>query len=246
MSTDFSKVKFRSSAFGYLMTEPQLKVDKEAGELSATAKTYLAEVYGYAKYGRKEDFTNKYTKKGLMVEEDSIDLLSLVDNKLYQKNEKTLENDWITGTPDAYIGESVENADHIIDIKSSWSLKTFLANIGAKLNQQYYYQLQCYMWLSGAKEGTIAYCLVSAPEMLINDEKRKLLYQMNVVSEENTEYKNAAAQLEYNMIFDDIPQKERIYKITIQRDEEVIEKMKQKVSKAREYLTKFESLHTNN
>jgi hypothetical protein len=243
MSTDFSNVKIRCSAFGALMTEPQSKADKDAGELSATAKDYLAEVYGMEKYNRKEEISNKYLKKGVLVEEDSIDLLSLVDKTLYVKNEERLENDFIAGTPDAFIGDSIKSAKHIIDVKSSWSLKTFLSTIGKPLNKQYFYQLQCYMWLSGATEGTIAYCLVSAPDSMVLAEKSKLLYSMDVISEESPEYKEAAQQLEYNMCFDDIPKHERVYKINIKRDDEIIETMKQKVLKARQYLANFEKLH---
>ena len=43
--TDFSKTLIRSSSVGYLMTEPQSKAAKDAGELSKTAKSHLLDVY---------------------------------------------------------------------------------------------------------------------------------------------------------------------------------------------------------
>ena len=71
-------------------------------------------------------------------------------------------------------------------------------------------------------------------------EKKKLLYQMNVISEESPDYIDAAAGLEINMIYPDIPLEEKILIFRVERDEEVIERMKQKVEKAREFLENFE------
>ena len=60
------------------MTEPKLKADKEAGNLSETSKSYLVEVYIKEMYDREADINSKYIAKGLMVEEDSITLYSRV------------------------------------------------------------------------------------------------------------------------------------------------------------------------
>jgi hypothetical protein len=38
---ELPKFKIRASALSQLMTEPKLKKDKESGELSATAKSYI-------------------------------------------------------------------------------------------------------------------------------------------------------------------------------------------------------------
>ena len=66
----------RASSVGYLMTEPVTKADKEAGLLSKTAQKHLLEVYIAEKYGRKKDIQTKQMKKGIEVEQESIDLLS--------------------------------------------------------------------------------------------------------------------------------------------------------------------------
>jgi hypothetical protein len=42
---EFYNTLIHCSSIGKLLTEPQLKADKEAGELSKTAKTHLIEVY---------------------------------------------------------------------------------------------------------------------------------------------------------------------------------------------------------
>ena len=50
---------------------------------------------------------------------------------------------------------------------------------------------------------------------------------------ESPEFIEAAAGLEINLIYPDIPIDEKILIFPVKRDEEVIEKMKQKVQKAR-------------
>ncbi len=52
------------------MTEPQAKADKDAGNLSKTAKTHLLEIYIAEKYGRRKDVQTKQMKKGIQVEDD--------------------------------------------------------------------------------------------------------------------------------------------------------------------------------
>ena len=67
-----------------------------------------------------------YLAEGNMSEEDSIDLFCRIEKKFYQKNTDRIKNDFLSGTPDLYEGENVQNATRIIDIKSSWDIQTFL------------------------------------------------------------------------------------------------------------------------
>jgi hypothetical protein len=159
------------------------------------------------------------------------------------KNEERLNNEYITGLPDIYEGESIHNAETITDIKSSYDLFTFLPNIGESLDSNYYYQIQGYMALSGAKRACIAYCLVDTPEHIIAGEKYRLFKSMNVISEESPEFIKEALKIEKSMTFGDIPKEERVLIFPVERNEEVIEKIYSKVLKAREYLAQFELEH---
>jgi hypothetical protein len=242
---DFSKTKIRSSSVGYLMSEPQLKADKEAGKLSKTAQKHLLEVYVYEKYGRRKDIQTKQMKKGIEVENESIDLLSLYLKKPFNKNEIRVTNDFITGLPDIFEGSDIHNAEAIIDIKSSYDLWTFLGNLPDKLDSLYYAQIQSYMWLTGATKGIIAYCLSNTPESIIQQEKYYLLKNMNVISEESPEFIKESLKLEFNMKFDDIDIKERVLLFNIDRDEDFILKIQHKVEMAREFLSEIELKHLN-
>lgn len=239
--TDFSKTLIRCSAIGMLMTEPRDAAAKKNGDLSKTAKTYLAETYIKAKYDREKDITTKQMNKGITQEGDGISMLSMFYGEIFEKNEERFENDFICGHPDIIRPD----IGHIHDLKLSWDIWTFMDNLIEPLNSSYYGQIQGYMALTGAKSGEINYVLVDAAENLITDEKRKLLYRMNVVSEESPEYIEAAAGIEINMIYPDIPLSEKILVFPVERDDAYIEKVYEKVKKAREFLQWFEEKHKN-
>jgi hypothetical protein len=235
----WNDIHIRASSVGYLMTEPQSKADKEAGLLSKTAQKHLLDVYIAEKYGRKKDMQTKQMKKGIEVEQDSIDLLSMYLKMPFSKNEQRFTNDYITGFPDI-----IDN-DRIIDIKSSYDLWTFIGNIPDKLDSLYHWQMQSYMWLTGAKSAVIAYCLVNTPESIIEQEKYYMLKKMDVATEENPEYVKEAMKIEFNMSFDDISIDERVLMFNVSRNEDDILRIQQKVEKAREFLRELEETHLN-
>ena len=235
----WNDIHIRASSVGYLMTEPQSKADKEAGLLSKTAQKHLLDVYIAEKYGRKKDIQTKQMKKGIEVEQDSIDLLSMYLKIPFTKNDQRFTNDYITGFPDI-----IDN-DRIIDIKSSYDLWTFIGNIPDKLDSLYHWQMQSYMWLTGAKGAVIAYCLVNTPESIIEQEKYYMLKKMDVATEENPEYVKEAMKIEFNMSFDDISIDERVLMFNVSRNEDDILRIQQKVEKAREFLRELEETHLN-
>jgi len=186
---------------------------------------------------------SKPITKGIEVEEDSITLLARVMKRMLYKNEQRLNNDFITGLPDVYDGKTIYESNYIIDIKSSYDLHSFVANIGEPLDRDYYYQLQGYMALSGAPKAYIAYCLVDTPSHIIEGEKFKLLKSMDVISEESPQFYAEALKIEKNMTFGDIPKEERVLLFQVERNDEAISAMYSMVVKAREYLQDLESQH---
>ena len=225
------QIKFRASAMSKLMTEARSKSEA----LSETTKTYLIEKFINEKYGRYKFMSNKYIEKGLAVEEDSITLYSRATKTFFKKNEEHLNNAYLTGTPDCFIGESIYKAECIIDFKSSWDIFTFFNAQKEKVNKDYYWQMQSYMALTGAKESRLVYCLVNTPETIINDEKRKLFWKMGAI-DENELTDEAGAKMEKEMLFDDIPMKERIYEVVIERNSEDIVKMYDRIDECRKYM----------
>jgi hypothetical protein len=200
-------------------------------------KKHLADIFVSRVWGRTEDISTKYMDKGNQVEEDSITLYSKISRRMFQKNGDRLANDFISGTPDIYIGESVRNADEVIDIKSSWSAFTFMRAKMDKENKMYYWQLMGYMALTGAKVSTLAYCLVDSPPHLVLDEQRRLAYKMGVIDEqESPDYIAACKEIEKNHHFSDIPEKDRCFSITIERDESEIQRIYDQVERCRTWM----------
>lgn len=241
--TDFSKILIRASAFGKLMTEPKDVAAKKNGDLSKTAKTYLKQLYIEEIWGLSKEIRNKFCDKGKMVEEETLTLLSRLDKKLYIKNDIQLKNEYFKGEPDIFRGKDINHAEYLIDAKSSWDAWTFMDVFGEKLNSDYECQMQIYFNLCNCKEGEVSYCLISTPQTLIDDEKRRLFYNMNAGTEFNPDYMAAVEELELSSRFDHIPMEHRRIKFPVKRDDEFIELAKQKVVKAREYLQELHERH---
>jgi hypothetical protein len=238
---DFSQTKFRASSWGNLLAESKTK-----GEvIGKTCAGELIKIYNRVMYNRKKDIVTKQMEKGKAVEDDSIKLYSMVEGKIYYKNEDPLENEYFTGHPDIFLGDNIQNAEEVDDIKSSWELDTFMPKLIDGIDKAYEAQLNVYYDLTGAKGGNLVYCLVSAPQNLVEAEKKKLLYNMDVISEISPEYLRVCEELERGMIFDDIDYRERVIKIPIPRNEELIQKMKDKVPVLRNWLNDFHEKHMN-
>ena len=199
--------------------------------ISETAKTLLIEIYLANKYGRWYDISSKYLEKGTRVEEDSFDLFALHTKKMYEKNETNLSNDWITGTPD------IIKDDTVIDIKSSWDLRTFWNAKMSDLDKGYDWQLQGYMWLTGAQRAQLVYVCVDTPNDLIEREKRNLAYKMGITPDSyNQETEDKLKEIERLYRFDDIPVAERVHIIDVPRDEKKIAEIAPRVEAARIWM----------
>lgn len=235
MTINANNILFRCSALGQIMTESRTKSEP----LSKTTKSYLSDKYVSVKYGRENEISSKYIAKGLQVEEDSITLFSRVKKTFFKKNELTLSNDFICGTPDLFTGSIIHEAQTIIDIKSSWDIFTFFRTTQDDLNKNYYWQLQGYMALTGAKQARLVYCLVKTPDAIIYDEKRKLQWKMCVINPEtDANFIEACDKLELLSKYDDIPLEERVNEIVIERNESDIKRIYARVTECREYMNK--------
>jgi hypothetical protein len=220
-------------------------------------------VYAKALHDREEDITSKYLEKGIEVEEDSMTTYSRVKKKFFKKNEINLTNKYTSGTPDFFDGptDDIMDAEEIIDVKSSWSLITFLnAIMDKKVNADYEWQGHTYMGLiPKAKRFRLAYVLSNSPAKNILDEKRKLQFMLGVIDPEvDPEYIRICQKIERNHIFDmglfkthnpgfdfhndldewkwDIPYEKRIHEIVIERNPEAIAKMYKKIPECREWI----------
>lgn len=227
MQLDFSMYKFRCSGLVHLMTKSKTK-----DPLSDGTKTYLRDIYIKEMYGRsKPEIDNKYTKKGKIVESDTLDLIKEVTGRTHFKNSTELDNDFIKGTPDV-----ITKDDLVIDAKSCFDIWTFAAKDHKKIAKDYYYQILGYMWLTGKNNGQICCGLVNTPEEIIVKELYKISWSIPELASNGQEAEVKEQEIRRNYIYDDIPAVERLKCFDFARNQEDIDALKDKVRLAREYL----------
>jgi len=225
-----NNILFRASRIGMLMSDPRSK--KEI--ISETAKAYLVEVFVEKKYGREKDLQNKYLEKGITMEGAAVALYNSVNFKELRKNELRISNEYIIGTPDLFEGNILTEAKRIIDLKCSFDIFTFFKAKFSPINKMYYWQMQAYMALTGAKTATLAYCLVNTPDKILLQEIKRQQWEALSEGELSKELRDSIIRLSR---YDDIPETDRLYEIDIPRDDAAIEVMYQRVQDARLWIT---------
>ena len=123
----------------------------------------------------------------------------------------------------------------LLDIKTSFDGTTFPFFEDEIPNKDYYYQLQGYMWLTGKEESLLVYCLTNTPSEIVEDEIRRVHWKEHAI-EESEEIRH---YVEAKHNFDHIPLEKRVKVFKIQKDEAVIEAIKEKIELAREYYNKI-------
>jgi len=212
------KFKIRSSASGTIM---QVK------GLGKTGLSYCGTWVKEQLYKRIKEFTSKYTEKGLIMEDNSLDdIADYLGFGMLIKNEQYFENDFMTGTPDIVL------KDLIIEVKNSWDPFTFPLFEKEIPNTDYYWQCQCYMNLTGKDHCKLIYVLSDTPEHLIVREVKNYIYR-NGIDEIDVElYESFKAKMTYS----DVPDSLKIKVYDIERNQEDIEKINQRVLECREYI----------
>ena len=195
-------MKWRASQIGKLMTTSRSKTDV----LSQTAKSYIEQLAKEDFFGYTSPLVNRYLDKGINQELESINLLNSVRFENYEKNDKRVENEFITGECDIITTES------IIDIKTSWSLDTFPELPEDIDSNQYEWQGRAYMMLFNRFEFELVFCMVSTWDEFLTQYDDKSLHKV-----------------------DHIDPRKRITSITFERDPELENQMIERCQLATEY-----------
>ena len=227
-------LKIRASQAFKLMTEPKLKADKEAGNLSETTKTYLDELWLQNNYGFKEPVYTVEIMKGLLCEQNSIALVQKVLRGSFRiKNTQHFENEFIKGTPDIILKKYIE------DVKTSFTIKTFF---NAELEKPYYWQAQCYMALTGKTRYRLIFCLTDTPREIIASEKLRFFYKFGS-DPENADYLKLATQIEINHNYAHLPARKRLKIFQFNYNPHDIQKLYAQIQKARIYYNNIKLIN---
>jgi hypothetical protein len=211
----------------------ELQHKRDNPELPQTVKSYVDTWLKEQYYGRRKEFSNKFTIKGNVVEDRSIEYVAeqLFYDEL-QKNEEYFENDFIKGTPDMI---PPSPSDEVLDVKNSWDCFTFPLFDTELKNADYWWQGQGYMALTGRSKYKVVYVLSNTPEYLIQKEAdfycRSKGYQKT--DDEVME------RFKSNMTYDDIDDSLRIKVFEFERDDKAIKNIEKRVVIVRNYIKEF-------
>ena len=206
-----------------------LEYKRDNPSLPTGTITYLEEWFISKKYNRKREWFNKFVEKGLAVEQSAIDMLSfqIGDGVALEKNTEYFFNDFIHGYPD------VVYEDKVYDTKSAWDVFTF-PFFDKRMDDKYEWQLHGYMAITGKPKAELVYCLIDTPQPLIDLELKKLYFQSGGKAEDwNPE---TYEHLSVNYKFNDIPFEEKIKIFPLERSEDKISQIVERVQLCRKYI----------
>ena len=201
---------FRCSSLHKLIGDGRSK----AAVISDTAKSAIRDIVKEDLYGFRSFMGNQYTAKGNLLEDLAIEMSGKMRYRNYQKHVGRVENELITGECDVLDLER----KLIIDTKVTWDIGThpfFQDEAMEKVKKAGYdVQMQAYMWLYDCEVAEVDFWLFPCPPELLNgwDDIDQLVHLVEAI---------------------DI--RERKTTVTIERDESVIQKIKDKIPHCQNY-----------
>ena len=205
---------FRCSSLHKLIGDGRSK----AAVISDTAKSAIRDIVKEDLYGFRSFTGNQYTQKGNLLEDLAIEMSGKMRLRNYQKHVGRVENELITGECDVL---DLKNK-LIIDTKCTWDIGThpFFADEAMEKVKKagYDVQMQAYMWLYDCEVANIDFWLFPCPPELLNgwDDIDQLVH-----------------------LVEKIDIRERKTTVVIERDEAIIQKIKDKVPHCQEYYEKL-------
>lgn len=205
---------FRCSSLHKLIGDGRSK----AAVISDTAKSAIRDIVKEDLYGFRSFTGNQYTQKGNLLEDLAIEMSGKMRFRNYQKHVGRVENELITGECDVLDLER----KLIIDTKCTWDIGThpFFADEAMEKVKKagYDVQMQAYMWLYDCEVAEVDFWLFPCPPEILKDwdDIDQLVHLVEAI---------------------DI--RERKTTVTIERDEAVIQKIKDKIPHCQEYYAKL-------
>ena len=190
----------------------------KAAVISDTAKSTIRDIVKEDLYGFRSFTGNQYTQKGNLLEDLAIEMSGKMRLRNYQKHVGRVENELVTGECDVL---DLKNK-LIIDTKCTWDIGThpfFADEAMDKVKKAGYdVQMQAYMWLYDCDVANIDFWLFPCPPELLNgwDDIDQLVH-----------------------LVEKIDIRERKTTVVIERDEAIIQKIKDKVPHCQEYYAKL-------
>ena len=212
--------------------------------LSDTCIEYLMAWYSWETEGMipvgKESLDILAIQKGKEAEVEAVALLSIYDSELYLTHKGRIENKFLSGQIDCYLGEGVYSAKRVADIKNAFDYPTFLKKKHTGLENGQEEQLQGYGDITGARELCVANTLITASDAVIDKMKWKVAEKMNALTIESPEFLEEWGKWHRSMVFSEMNPKKRVSKIPIEPFSEIRrQQVYDKVQVCRDWLHNF-------
>ena len=205
---------FRCSSLHKLIGDGRSK----AAVISDTAKSAIRDIVKEDLYGFRSFTGNQYTVKGNLLEDLAIQMSGKMRLRNYQKHVGRVQNELITGECDVLDLER----KLIIDTKVTWDIGThpfFQDEAMEKVKKAGYdVQMQAYMWLYDCEVANVDFWLFPCPPELLKDW-------------------DDIDQLVH--LVEKIDIRDRKTTVVIERDEVIIQKIKDKIPHCQEYYAKL-------
>lgn len=227
MSSKFDNYTFRASGLGNIISK--------SGKLTQGVQSHLLELFVEKTYKTRKEITSKYFEKGVLNEIDAIALINrtLHPNLFLSKNHNRFQNDFVQGEID------LETKEIVYDAKNAWDQFTFEKS---ELSWIYEWQLRAYMWLWNKPKARLFYCLTDMPDHLIENEAKRYWYRekLDIHNPEGLEYEDVYMAFSQKYDFSHLSDEERFKVWEINHDEKDVERMKDSVNDARNYLNQLD------
>lgn len=214
-------------------------------ELSKTAIKHLVKRYAWEKYNKRTacmGIGRSSLAKGNELEEQAIEMISRLDKTKYVKSQERVTNDFLVGKCDVLSLSKTK----IIEVKTVWSVGTFLPQSLYTLERRYWMQMQGYLDLHKMTYGQVCIVLLNTPPHLIERERARYTERYVFGEIDREKYDEEMEKLDLSFHYDKIPEKRRVIRFDVHACPEFIEKVYRTVEKCRIWLNEFEYYHLTN
>lgn len=258
-ATDLTKAELSN------LTKTLEKPDKEPGDiefidkcrkkkdrflnpaLSEGAKNHLIERYFKDKYNSSWVSTgNSYPAfllKGASLETLAIEILSRVDGVDFTRPTEAKSSDFLMGRPDIFCYDHQK----LVDIKIVWNATSFGKLHTQKLSLQTYCQLNAYMEIYGFEEAEACYMLLNTPLYLVEQKQKEIFRKFIDGTLTRDDFDERMSSLASQFDFEKkIPETKRIIRYCVKKDEDLLNRVHQKLPLCREFLAKYDRIFMKN
>lgn len=227
------------------LDELQNKRDESGHHIvNRDAQKYLWFIYLQRKFGSYPKILtgheiNPYAPNGTRKEPHVISLIENVSGLKIFRNKIRQKNDFLHGVIDAFDNEIPDDSICVHEIKTTSDRVKFNFRRRYPLDKHKFLQAQGYLAISGKDNAMIHYCLLDYPDSVISEQKelhrKRYVHTTGSIDGFPEYWKNQERALTHS----NIPEKDRIFSCSVDRNEEAIEKIYKKVVDCRTWLTEI-------